>query len=179
MPAMLRRLTALFAGPTLLACAVLPTAAHAACPNANQTPKSTAKARSATLCLVNEQRRRHHLAPLRTQSRLQQAATSYSLTMVRHRFFDHVGPDGSTLTSRINLAGYGGWMAIGENLAWGSGRLATPATIVDEWMHSPGHRANILGSAFRQIGIGIAHGAPQPGVGGVAAVYTTDFARPR
>jgi uncharacterized protein YkwD len=46
-------------------------------------------------------------------------------------------------------------------------------------MHSPGHRANILRVAFRQIGIGIAAGAPFPGVDGAAAVYTTDFARPR
>jgi uncharacterized protein YkwD len=43
------------------------------------------------------------------------------------------------------------------------------------WMHSPGHRANILSRTFKEIGIGIARGAPESGQGGDAATYTTDF----
>jgi uncharacterized protein YkwD len=65
----------------------------------------------------------------------------------------------------------------GENIAWGLGMKATPAAIVDKWMHSPGHRADILRPAFTQIGIGIALGAPNvPGRrAGEGATYTTDF----
>jgi uncharacterized protein YkwD len=153
----------------------------APCRNTNKTPTSGSmgQARSATLCLLNVQRRLHGLPALHANRDLRTAATSYSRTMVHHRFFDHVGPDGSTIQQRLARAGYVGWTTIGENIAWGSGGFATPARIVKGWMHSPGHRANILRVAFRQIGIGIAAGAPFPGVDGAAAVYTTDFARPR
>jgi uncharacterized protein YkwD len=178
-PMRLRRsvLAAAIATAAVTLPAVPTAAAQGVCRHADEVPTSVAGARSATLCLLNAQRSRHGLSPLSSQGRLQRAATAYSRKMVTQHFFDHVGPDGSTLQQRIASAGYGGWSTIGENIAWGSGRLATPATIVTEWMHSPGHRANILRPAFRQIGIGIATGAPLR-VSGAAAVYTTDFARP-
>jgi uncharacterized protein YkwD len=95
--------------------------------------------------------------------------------MVRQRFFDHVSPGGSTMAQRIKrtnyLDGRRGW-SLGENLAWGSGSLATPAEIVDGWMHSAGHRRNILDAGFREIGIGIALGSP---TGGAGATYVNDF----
>jgi hypothetical protein len=68
----------------------------------------------------------------------------------------------------------GSWTA-GENIAWGTGDLATPASIVDGWMHSAGHRANILDPDFGQVGIGIAAGAPQ-GRYDDAGTYVNDFA---
>jgi uncharacterized protein YkwD len=81
------------------------------------------------------------------------------------------------MSSRIRRADYlegaGRWR-IGENLAWGSGERATPRSIVQSWMASPPHRANILSHGFREIGIGIAAGAPVK-VSGRAATYTTDF----
>jgi hypothetical protein len=98
--------------------------------------------------------------------------------MVDQRFFDHVSPDGSTMLQRIKAAGWvaapGSW-TVGENIAWGSGSLATPVSIVDGWMHSAGHRANILNGSFAEIGIGIAAGAPRSGISGEAATYVTDF----
>ena len=96
--------------------------------------------------------------------------------MVKRRFFDHVSPGGGTMMDRIKAAGWapsGSWSA-GENIAWGSGSLATPASIVNGWMHSAGHRANILNGSFSQIGIGIAAGAPQGGIRG-GGTYVTDF----
>jgi uncharacterized protein YkwD len=162
--------------------AVVPAATQAApssCPGARNSPTSMTQARATTLCLLNVQRRRHHLSALRVDPRLQRAATAYSHEMVLDRFFAHVGPDGSTVQERVESAGYHAWSTLGENIAWGSGILASPAKIVDTWMHSPGHRANILTGAYRQIGIGVVPGAPQSGVHGVAALYTTDFARPR
>ena len=68
---------------------------------------------------------------------------------------------------------------LGENLGWGSGSMATPAEMVDAWMHSEGHRSNILYPRYREIGIGVTLGAPQelqPGETG-AATYTTEFGR--
>jgi len=61
---------------------------------------------------------------------------------------------------------------VGENIAWGSGSLATPREIERGWMRSPRHRANILSQRFREIGAGVAAGTPERAGG---ATYTTDF----
>jgi uncharacterized protein YkwD len=132
---------------------------------------SVASAQQATLCLLNIQRAKHHLRPLHENHALDRASVGHSRSMVRHKYFGH-----GDFVGRIHRAGYRGY-TLGENIAWGSLRYSTPASIVDLWMHSPGHRANILRAKFRDIGIGIADGAPESGVGG-AATYTTDFGRP-
>lgn len=155
--------------------------ADAACKGAGAMPSkaNAAKVRKATLCLLNIQRRAHGLQKLHENGRLRGAAKRYSKLMVRLGFFDHTSPTGSTMQSRIDathyLDGARGW-GIGENIAWGTGSLGTPRAIVNAWMHSPGHRANILNGTFRDIGIGIATGAPTHGgarAGG--GTYTTDF----
>jgi uncharacterized protein YkwD len=151
-------------------------AALAACANTDATP-ADAGAVAATLCLLNEQRGDHGLSALSASSTLDRAADAYANDMVARRFFDHVSPGGGTMMDRIKAAGWvptGSWSA-GENIAWASGSLATPASIVDGWMHSAGHRANILDGSFGAIGIGIADGAPQAGVRGGAGTYVTDF----
>jgi uncharacterized protein YkwD len=65
--------------------------------------------------------------------------------------------------------------ALGENIAWGTGNLGTAAKIQRAWMASPGHRANILRRQFREIGIGIAVGAPVDAGGLDGATFTADF----
>jgi uncharacterized protein YkwD len=70
------------------------------------------------------------------------------------------------------------WWWLGENIGWGSGSAADPYALVRMWMKSPPHRANILSSHFREIGIGIAVGIPVRGAHASAqggATYTTDF----
>ena len=99
--------------------------------------------------------------------------------MVSDRFFDHVAPGGSTMLGRVRatsyLRGARGW-ALGENLAWGTGSLATPAKTVDAWMNSAGHRRNILDRSFKEIGIGVSLGAPvEVSAAQVAATYATEF----
>jgi uncharacterized protein YkwD len=155
--------------------------AHAACAGADVMPSSAkaAKVRAATLCLLNAQRRSHGLRKLRANGRLRRAAAGYARFMVARDFFAHEGPDGSTPLSRIRstryLRGARSW-AIGENLAWGTGSFATPRATVRAWMHSPGHRANILNGSFREIGIGVADGAPVSiGAAAPGATYATDF----
>jgi uncharacterized protein YkwD len=153
------------------------------CPGALTIPSvsSLAQSRSATLCLLNHQRAAHGLAELRSNPRLALAADRHSADMVTRGYFAHDTPSGISLLGRIKrLGGYitpGSAWTIGENIAWGSGSFATPATIVDTWMHSPEHRANILDRAYREIGVGIATGAPAETRGLGAATYTTDFGR--
>jgi uncharacterized protein YkwD len=155
--------------------------AHAACAGADVTPSgaNAAKVRKATLCLLNVQRRAHGLRKLRENGKLRRAAAGYSRLMVSQGFFSHVSPGGSTLESRVNsthyLDGARSW-SIGENIAWGTGALGTPRAIVKAWMNSPGHRENILNGTYRDIGIGIATGAPIPaGAAAGGGTYTTDF----
>ena len=81
--------------------------------------------------------------------------------MVERGYFAHESPSRVSFVRRIEQTGYtrnASW-TLGENLAWGSGRLATPVEVVKAWMASSGHRANILGR-FSEVGIGSAAGAP-------------------
>jgi uncharacterized protein YkwD len=165
----------------VLAATAAASPAHAACAGADAAPSSAsaAKVRKATLCLLNVQRRTHGLRGLRENAKLRGAAAGYSRLMVAQGFFSHESPSGSTLQSRVTgthyLDGARSW-SIGENIAWGTGPLGTPRSIVKAWMHSPGHRANILNGTYRDIGIGIATGAPIPaGAAAGGGTYTTDF----
>jgi uncharacterized protein YkwD len=166
---------------SVTAALVIPALASA-CTNADISPsaRNIPVARTATLCLLNEQRRAHGLSRLKAHRSLQGAAQRYAGAMVRGGFFSHVSPSGSTLEQRIRqgtryLAGALRY-EIGENIAWGQGALARPRAIVVAWMASPGHRANILRASFREIGIGIAPGAPVAGLtGGPAVTYANEF----
>jgi uncharacterized protein YkwD len=132
---------------------------------------------SAILCLLNAERAAKGVPPLRSNRKLRKASRSMATLMVRQHFFAHDTPDGRGVLDRVKPTGYvrGNWV-LGENLAWGSGGLATPRAIVNGWMHSPPHRANILYSKFRDIGIGIRLGAPGTNLSG-GATYVTDFGR--
>ena len=181
MPA--RKLTALLA---LAVCSALlggtPASAGAAtrCAHADRLPTraTLAQARVATLCLLNRERGRRGLRALRSESRLRSAASGHSRDMAEHDYFAHDTPSGLSVVDRVRRTGYlrhtHAW-SVGENIAWGGGHYATPREIVDMWMHSEGHRANILNPGYREIGIGIAPGLPVTGSAGRGATYTTDF----
>jgi len=134
----------------------------------------------ATLCVLNAERARHDLRPLRFSHRLSRAARRHSRAMARKRFFSHTSPNGATFVDRIRRTGYlhgaRRWH-IGENIAWGSGQLSAPRAIATAWMNSASHRDNILSRSFGAIGIGVARGTPsgRRGGGGGGAIYTTDF----
>ncbi|MDO8185499.1 CAP domain-containing protein [Conexibacter sp. JD483] len=153
----------------------------ARCADVHTTPAEDAgAAHRATLCLLNQQRAAHGLRPLRSNDALASAARGHSRDMVRRSFFDHTAPGNVTFVDRIRRARYsprGSW-SVGENLAWGSGNLSEPASIVAGWMRSPGHRSNILNGRFRSIGLGIARGVPVDASAAMArsgATFTTDF----
>ncbi len=103
------------------------------------------------LSRVNQIRSANGLAALSSNGQLAQSAVNYAAYMGRANFFSHTGPDGSTMTGRIEAGGYSGWTFVAENLAGGQG---SAAAVVDAWMNSPGHRANILSPKAKELGIG-------------------------
>ena len=138
-----------------------------------------AAAAQATLCLVNRERTQRGLPPLRENSLLSAASLEHSQDMVRVGYFEHTSADGRSVGDRLRAIGYsrGFSASAGENIAYGVGPKATPMSIVKAWMHSPGHRADILRQAFIDIGIGIVLGAPEVPADEQqdSATYTTDF----
>jgi uncharacterized protein YkwD len=132
--------------------------------------------RAAILCLHNQVRAANGLPALKDNPKLRKAAVAHSSAMVSQGYFDHSSPSGDTFVDRIVGAGYvkrnGGW-SLGENLAWGTGDLSTPAGVMNAWMNSAGHKKNILTKAYREVGIGIRLGVPSDG--GVGTTITADF----
>ena len=159
----------------LLVCALFaPATATAAspCDQADGTLEQLGlpAARATTLCLLNHERTARGLGGLRSSTRLARAAQGHAADMVARRYFGH-----GNYGARIARTGWGRHRrryTIGENLGYGTGAGATPRAIVAAWMHSAGHRANILRRRFHAIGIGIASGTPD---GGAGATYSTDF----
>jgi uncharacterized protein YkwD len=156
-------------------------AAASACPASTAGPDqdSAGAAERSVLCLLNLERTSRGLGRLRANGRLADAATAHSRDMVRRRYFSHVSPGGETMGERIREAGYLGRArsySLGENLAWGTGSLASPLKIVEAWMRSPGHKRNILHPRFDEVGVGLALGAPVRDGG---ATYTTNFGAKR
>lgn len=166
----------------VLACAMLGApAAHAAppCKHADDRAGDATEVQSAkaTVCLLNKERTGRGLHTLRLNDRLSKAARGHTLDMVRRHYFEHVSKSGSDVVDRLFHVGYlhrtGSWM-VGENLAWGTGQRSTPRQIMSAWMHSAGHRHNILTARFRDVGVGVAFRSPT-GDGPVAATYTHTF----
>jgi len=150
-----------------------------ACANVDTLPGpgNLGEIRAAVLCLNNRERAAHGLPPLRENPKLRRAAQGHSDDMVASGFFAHESLSGADMADRILRTGYArnqSW-SLGENIAWGTYNLGTAAEIQRAWMESPGHRANILRRQFREIGIGVAVGAPVGSGGLEGATYTADF----
>jgi uncharacterized protein YkwD len=120
---------------------------------ASSTAASTPE-RARVIALVNVERANHGLAPLVEEARLTSAAESYAAYMASANFFSHTGADGSRMVGRNEASGYVGWRFMGENLAAGQ---STPERVVEGWMKSPAHRANVLADEACEIGIGHAY----------------------
>lgn len=139
-----------------------------------------AQVASAVLCLTNRQRAGHGELPLSSSPDLGKAAIEHARELIAGDYFAHITPSGYTPADRIRATGYVpdrdcGYM-LGENLAWGTLSLSTPASIVAAWIASPGHRANILESRYTQTGIGITPRVPSSlGHGRPGALYAQEF----
>jgi uncharacterized protein YkwD len=113
---------------------------------------------AAVLRLVNAERAKAGCGDLRSNAILLAVARAHSRDMGVRRYFDHQSQDGRSPFDRMRAAGYRGGR-MGENIAAGQ---RTPAAVMDAWMKSPGHRANILNCGYRVIGIGVAKVADSP-----------------
>jgi uncharacterized protein YkwD len=127
--------------------------------------------------LTNEARRKNGLPSLETDADLTVMARKHTDDMLRQEFFSHTGPDGKTLKDRLfdAPAVFKTVSRAGENIYGGSGQDFSDAktmarVMVDGWMTSPGHRANILNPAYTHLGVGV-------GVLGKEIRATQNFAR--
>ena len=111
------------------------------------------------IALVNKIRTKRDLPKLRVKPCLVRAARAHSAEMGAKQYFDHDSHNGDPFSRRLIQFGYKrsgfSFWKVGENIAWGSGLYSTPEIVVDNWMHSKGHRAVILTRCFRNIGIGV------------------------
>ena len=121
------------------------------------------------VAITNSVRARAGCGPVTPNARLSYAAWLHSRDMAGRGYFSHGSPGGSSPGSRVNSVGYR-WAAYGENIAWGQ---QDARTVMNDWMSSPGHRANILNCRFRNVGVAVAYNSR-----GVP-FWTQDFASPR
>jgi uncharacterized protein YkwD len=118
-------------------------------------PPQAAPAEVQTLVLlVNQHRVARGLEPLEWDDRLARVALEHSRDMSRRNYFGHVDPDGRGPFDRLAAAGIV-WSAAGENVAAG---YRGPRAVLDGWLASPGHRANLESPEFTRQGIGLDHG---------------------
>ena len=120
------------------------------------------------LTVMNQARAANGLLPLRPDVRLERAARAHSSKMLRTDRFYH-----GAFSARIRGVGVHA-PRVGENLAWGVGSLSRARAIVNMWLASPGHRANLLHPGYRIVGVGALRGS----FSGYrrALLITTDFA---
>lgn len=102
---------------------------------------------------------------------LQGVAARHSKDMASKNFFSHTGSDGSSPGTRITQAGYS-WSTWGENIAAGYG---TVQAVVDGWMASPGHCANLMRPAFKHVGVACVSNSAST----YKKYWTMDLAAPR
>ncbi len=156
--------------------------ASAACADADTAPTADnlPQIRAALVCLHNEAREEANVALLSSNWRLATAAQAHAEDMVTRQFFAHDNPSAVDPFERLRATGYIGrgivWNA-GETIAWSSGSLTTPRAVMNSWMGATTQRLTLLAPDFRDIGIGIALGAPvarDPNAS-QAVTYTIDY----
>ena len=112
-----------------------------------------AEAAAAIVTLTNDLRAQHGQPPLAANGALAAAAQAYAETMATNDWLAHDGPDGSTLSSRAQAAGYNGWSYLAENLYLGF-YGDSPANIIQVWVASPAHLNAMLSDLAMEIGVG-------------------------
>ena len=154
-----------------------PASAPAPAPQAE--PESQGDYDTAVVAATNDIRRSRDLPALKVSSRLEAAAEKHSRNMGKIGFFAHESADGSAFWKRVQQfypQGDASFWAVGENLIWASPELTVDAAMKG-WMESPGHRENILGKDWREIGCFSVHLDSAPGVygGRKVVIITCDF----
>jgi uncharacterized protein YkwD len=159
-----------------LAALTLAAPAHAAGAGSSSQPTVAARAASAggdvavMRGLINNARRRAGLPALRPNGALRRAASLKVGRIAACGQFTHT-PCGAPFTAVFHSAG---WQrgTMGENIAFGSSTLGTPQAILNSWLASPGHRANLMSRSFRYQGLAV-RTVGLPGIGAVRVWVNT------
>jgi uncharacterized protein YkwD len=160
----------------VLIVAVAPSAGSA---RSRGTTTEVTRLQSALLAQINNFRAAHGLSRLRVSQGLTAAANGHSVQMARRGYFSHDSANGGSFSQRIAQSyparGFRSW-SVGENLVWGGPDIAA-ARAFRLWLASPPHRANLLTSRWREIGLSAVHATSAPGVygGRPATIVTADF----
>jgi uncharacterized protein YkwD len=153
----------------LLGTAAAPAGA-ASCPNMD-TPSAQLtldQFSDSMFCMVNQTRADYGLQALRPNPILRRAASTYTKSLLRGRFFSHHGdfaghPHSSTPIGRLREIGYirrGYAWIVGEDLRWSTPETSTPADILQMWLNSPKHRIYLLKPKFDELGVIGRRGTP-------------------
>ncbi|GAA4001313.1 CAP domain-containing protein [Streptomyces marokkonensis] len=126
-------------------------------PGAPAAASEQTVAQAQVLKLVNDERAKVGCSPVAANSALRELAEDFSEAMAAEGFFDHTDPSGATPWDRAEAAGISGLG--GENIARGQ---ADAQAVMDAWMDSPGHKANILNCDFQTLGVGVHFGSGGP-----------------
>ncbi|MBI4780703.1 MAG: CAP domain-containing protein [Oscillatoriophycideae cyanobacterium NC_groundwater_1537_Pr4_S-0.65um_50_18] len=124
--------------------------------------------------LTNAFRKQNNLAPLTLNSKLTTVAQTYSKTMATQDFLAHEGLDGSQPWDRMTAGGYN-WSRAAENVAAGQ---TTPEEVMQSWISSAGHRANLLDPQLKEIGVGYFFLANDTGSVNYNHYWTQNFGAP-
>ena len=162
------------APPTLVVSCLLTSLFISPIATVQAAPRLDARER-AIVRAINRQRTKHGLARVRSTRRLARAADYHSWEMLDANYFAHESRDGTPFDQRVRR--YANHRSVGETLAMlgGCGKR-TARRVVRRWMNSAGHRAILLSSTFRRVGLGKRTGD----LGGSrACVITADFGSKR
>jgi uncharacterized protein YkwD len=136
--------------PTETSAAPQPSTSDAPPPSTKAAARVAPSVTAQVITLVNDERAKAGCAPLTEESHVTKAAQDFSDQMSAENFFSHTSPDGTTFDQRIKQAGYSKPGA--ENIARGQ---TSAAQVMESWMNSEGHRANILNCTLKKIGVGV------------------------
>lgn len=123
---------------------------------------------------TNQFRHQNGLSDLIPNPKLMAAAQAHSQNMASQDFYSHTGKDGSHPADRATAACYN-WASMAENIAAG---YQTPAEVVQGWIDSPGHRANMLNATLTEIGVGYSFLENDPGKETYYSYWTQLFGKP-
>ncbi|MEV8514829.1 CAP domain-containing protein [Dactylosporangium sp. NPDC051484] len=154
--------------PTKQATQTTPPAKQTTPPAKPKTTAATQGGNSAyeakVLTIVNAERAKAGCQPLAYNAKLRAAAYKHSADMAARDYFSHDTPEGVSFATRITNEGYR-WSNAAENIAKGQ---STPEDVMNAWMNSAGHRANILNCKLKDLGVGLAYQGKSP-------IWTQDF----
>lgn len=122
---------------------------------------------------INVVRRADGLAPVRLSKELSKVARGHTRDMLSHQVMTHDAGDGTSFAARMTRRLADRYLRVGETIFWSAVEWSpTAGSIVQAWMDSPPHRAQLLDGRYRAVGVGTATGAYQ---GNETLAVTADF----